>query len=135
MSGDAKTVFACDGIAEGDEFFVLKLDQLLALGAVQMIMLRVAVVMFINRAACDFKFSKQPRVNEFAERPINGGAADVTGFPLAWQLVEQLICIEMLVLAKHMLQQKPALIRIPHALDLQILVKSLRRRGGDVDPS
>ncbi len=135
MPSHAKSMFTGDGIAQRDELFILKLNQLLALRAVQMIMLGVAIIMLVNRATRDFKFSKQPRVNELAERPVNRRATHMTRFPLARQLVEQLIRVEMLMLAKHMLQQKPALVRISHALDLQILVKSLRRRGSDVDSS
>ena len=48
--GDAKAVFTRYRVAKGQELLALEFEQLLALLAIQMVVLRIAVVMFVYGA-------------------------------------------------------------------------------------
>src|SRR5262249_53335021 len=77
---------------------VLELDHLVALGAVEMLVLRVAVVMLEVSLGPELDTAKQAGVHQLAQRAIDGGPADVQ--LLALQLVDELIGVEMTVPAE-----------------------------------
>ena len=54
-------------------------DQLVALGAVQMIVLRVAVIVFVNGAAAEDHFSQQAGFDHFGQRAVDGRPANFAG--------------------------------------------------------
>ena len=51
MAGDAELMFAGDRVANGGHLVAMKLDQLVALLAVQVVVLRIAVVVLVDGAA------------------------------------------------------------------------------------
>ena len=77
VAGDAKLMLAAELVAQLLQLLVLELEELVALGAVEVVVLGVAVVVLIDGAAVEDEFAKQARIDELAERAIDGGAADV----------------------------------------------------------
>ena len=86
------------------QFFALKLEQLFAFGTVKMIVLRIAVIVFVNTSAIEGKLPKQSSVNKLTQRSVNGRSADVSRFAFQWQPIHQLISIKVIVLLKHTFQ-------------------------------
>ena len=76
MPGDAELMFAGHGFAELHQFVAGEFDQFAALGAMQMIVLGVAVIVLVDRAAAEDHFPQQAGVDHFGERAIDGRAAD-----------------------------------------------------------
>ena len=77
----------------------LKLDHLAALLAAHVFVLRIAVVVFVEHARPDFQAAQQTGIDEFVQGAIYRCPADAeTG---ALQIVDQLLGIEMMVLAEN----------------------------------
>lgn len=131
VAGDAEMMLVGDLIAKLDELFVLELEQPITLGAVEMIVLRIAVVVFINGAAVEDKFAQESRIDEFRQRAINGRTADMARLPAGRQLLHELIGVEMLVPREDVLDQRQPLLRDPHAATLEEFDEPVAWREGD----
>ena len=59
MTSDAEVVFAADGVAEGLELFAAEFDELVADLAVEVVVLRVAVVVLVDGAAAERHFAEK----------------------------------------------------------------------------
>lgn len=118
VPGHAKSFLGSHVITNGDERVTLKLNQFSTLRAVQMIVLRVAVIQFVDRTAIELKTLQQSCINEFSQGPVNRGGADVILFPSTGQTVDQLIGVEVIVLLKDRLDQEPPLRGLPQAAGL-----------------
>ena len=58
MGTNMKVMCFGDVISNLQQLFALKLDQFFALAAIEMIVLRIAIVVFINASAVKHKFSQ-----------------------------------------------------------------------------
>ncbi len=131
VAGDAKLVLAGHLVAQFDEVFVLELQQPVALGAMEMIVLGIAVIVLINGTAVEDELAQQPRIDELAERAIDGRSADVPLLAAAGKLLHELIGIEMLMPREDLLDQCQPLLRDAHVAALQVFDKPLAGREGD----
>ena len=77
--GHAELVFAGHGIAQANQLIAGEFDQLVALGALQMIVLRVAVIVFVHGPAAEDHFSQQAGFDHFGQRAVNGRPANLAG--------------------------------------------------------
>jgi len=130
---DAELVFPGDGFAKLQQLVALEFDQLVAFGAVQVVVLRVAIVVFIHGTAVERHLAEQARIDHFRERPIDGRAADVFAVLGQQQIGQQLIGVEMLVPRSDLLDDDLALLRNPLAAALQKFLKAGQRRKGRGD--
>lgn len=133
VAADAKTMLAGNLFAKPYQFVRLEFCQLAAFDAVEMVVLGVAIVVFVNAATVEFETSQKPCVDEFFERSVDSWAADVVRVPLARQLVDQLVGIEMLVSAKDLFDQKDLLLCLAQSATKQVLFKPLNGRLRDCD--
>jgi hypothetical protein len=98
-----------------------------------MIVLRIAVVVFINSSAAEIHLVQQPGIDHLFERSVNRCTADIASLWILLEIEEQLVRVEMLVTAGNLLDNYPALLCDPLSLGLQKLLKPLERREGDFD--
>ena len=77
----------------------LKLNHLPALTALQMLMLRIAVVVFVVHARPQFQATQQSRIDQLGEGAIDRGPADAEA--RFFHVVNKLIGVEMVVLAEN----------------------------------
>ena len=133
VAGDAEVVFAGDGVAERLQFFAAELDELVADLAVKVVVLRVAVVVFVDGPATERHFAEEARFDQFVERAVNGWAADFVAVVATGEAVDQLVRVEVVVTFEDVVDECPALLRDPLAAALQVFLESLLGGGGDVD--
>jgi len=132
VAGDAEVVLAGNFVPQGDESLVLELQQPVALGAMEVVVLWIAVVMLIDGASVEHELPKQPRIHKLRQRPVDGRPADVTRLPGLWQLLHELVRVEVLVVAEDMVHQRQPLRRDPHAAALQELDEAVPRSEGNL---
>jgi hypothetical protein len=127
-----KLLLLSDFFEKFSDHFASELDQFVAFGAVEMVVLRVTIVVLVNAAAVQLETSQEPCVNKFFQSPINSGPRYVVQTPLAWKLVHQLVSVEMLMVAKDSFDQKTPLLGVSLASALKVLFESLdwRHRNG-----
>ncbi len=133
VAGDAEVVFAADGVAEGLQFFAAELDELVADLAVEVVVLRVAVVVFVDGSAAEGHLAKEAGFDQLVECAVDGGAADFVAVFATAQAVDEFVGVEVVVAREDVVDQGPALLCDPLAAALQILLESLLGGGGDVD--
>ena len=115
-------------IPQANQFVALKLDQSLAFRAVQMVMLRVAVVVFVDRTPFERKTAQQARLDELIERAIDGGPSDAARMPAMRELFQQRIGVEVIVTFEDVFDQQTLRLRKPLAATLQVFFESLQGR-------
>lgn len=129
MVRHTELVFSGCGFAEGNQLVALEFDQLVALRAVKMIVLGVAVVVFVHRAAVEGHLAEQARIDHFGQRAINGGAANffaalrisLLGFG---EVVDQLVRVKVFVARGDLLDDDATLLRDALAAALQKLFEA-----------
>lgn len=84
----------------------MKLENLVALGAIKMIVVRVAVVVLVPFAVSEPLFSKQSGFDEQVKRAVDRG-------PARYVLSFQIICRKMFMEAEDIAHQTPAALREP----------------------
>ena len=133
VARNAEVVFLGDGVAEDLQFFAAELDELVADLAVEVVVLRIAVVVLVDGSAAERHLSEEAGFDELVERAVNGGAADFVAIFAAAQAIDQLVGIEVVVAGEYVIDEGPALLRDSLAATLQILLESLLGGGRDVD--
>ena len=133
VAGDAEVVLLGYGVADVRQFFAAEFDQLVAHLAVEMVVLRVAVVVLVNGPAAERHLPQQARFDQLVQRAIDRGPADFLVLVLAGVRVDEFIGIEMVVTLEDEIDQRPPLLRGPLAAALQILLEPLLRRERDLD--
>ena len=113
MVSHAKPVGSSDFIADFDDLFAGELDQLPALGTVQMIVFGISILELIHTSAVEFEAVKQPGVDELTKGSINGGTGHIIRASLGGKLIDQLIGIEVLVPIEDLFEQILFLIGVP----------------------
>jgi len=127
VPGDEEPVLAGHGITNLLQLLAVEFDQLVALLAMQVVMLRVAIVMLKDPPAAQIHTPQEPRIDHFTERPVDSWTADLPGTDLVSQISDQVVGIKMLVLPKDLLNDHPPLPRIAHPLTLEILFEPIER--------
>ena len=133
MIADAKPMFAAHPTNQLRQRVALKLNQLSALSAVEVIVLWIAVIVFVNTSPVQLETVQQPGVDELFKRPVDRRLTDVVFVTLTRQIFNQRVSIEMLVPGEHLLNQETTLLGLPQPTNLKVLFKPLLRRQGDVD--
>lgn len=101
---DEGVPFALKAVGKGsllDGFFdggVLKLDHFATLGALEMIVLGVAIIVFVEGAGSEFKFSEKASIDKFIEGSISCGPADFKACSL--HIRNKSFCIEVIMVAE-----------------------------------
>lgn len=131
VASDAEAMFAGHFVAQFDELLVLEFEQPVALRAVEMVVLRVAVVVFIDGSTVEDELAKEPRIDEFPQRPIDGRPADVPLAAAGGKLFHELVGVEMLVPRENVIHQGQPLLRHPHAAALQVFHEPIAGSGRD----
>lgn len=68
----------CSHLANsGLDSVMLELDQTLAMFANEVFVLRISVIVIVIRIRSQLEFAEQTGVDQFRERPVHGGPADV----------------------------------------------------------
>jgi len=133
MAAHAKAMRSGHGVADLDDLIAVELEQLLALLAVEMIVLRIAVVMLIDSPPVEIHLSQDARIDHLGQRAIDGRPTGFFFTGLTDKHVDQLISVEMLVPLEDLLDDHAPLLRHALAAALQKLLESLERRQRDFD--
>lgn len=131
MTGHTELVQLAEFVAHGDQFGAGEFQQLIALGAMKMVVLRVAIVVFIDRAAVEREAAEQAGVDEFIQRAIDRRPTDVVRVAGWRQLFHQLIGVEMFMPAEDVIDQRQPLLRDAHPFALKKLDKPIAGRKGN----
>lgn len=102
-----------DFIADFDNLFAGELDQLPALGTVQMVVFGISVIELIHASPVEFETVKQSRVDELTKGSINCGAGHIIRVALGGKLIDQLVSIEVLMPIEYLLEQILLLVGVP----------------------
>ena len=84
-----------DGFFDGG---VLKLDHFATFGALEMIVLGVAIIVFVEGSGSEFEFSEKASIDKFIEGAISGGPADFKASGL--HIRNKGFCIEVIMVAE-----------------------------------
>jgi hypothetical protein len=125
MLASPKSVLSSNVIADFDKLITCELDQFVASRAVQMIMLWVSIIVFVNGSPTQLKAIQQARVNKLLKGPVNGRTRNIIGLSFGGQLLHELVRIEMLMPVEDPFQQKLALPRISQPFALKVFLKTL----------
>ena len=93
-----------------------------------MLVLRVAVVMFVKRSTPHIEFSQQAGIDEFSQGSVDSRSADMPFQAFSREPLDQLVRVEVVVLAEDFVDQVAPLFGIAHPATLQVFIKSLSRR-------
>jgi len=133
VSLGAELVKGRDGVEDLPQVGARELDQRLAPGAVEVIVLRVAVVVLVDGPAAEHHLPQQTGFDELGERPVDRRPARGGAIGGAAQIGEELLGVEVLVAGTDMLDNHPSLPRDPLPPGLEKLLKPLARRQRHVD--
>ena len=123
---DTEIVFAGYRFSNGGQLLAVKLDQLVANLAVEVIVLRVAVIVFVNSAAPQVQLPQQACLHEFLKRTIDGCPGGLS-LALVGQTVDEFVCVEVIVPLEDVLDQRLPWLGNPLAPALQVFLESLLR--------
>ena len=129
----AELVEGGDGVEDLPQVGARELDQRLAPSAVEVIVLRVAVVVLIDGPAAEHHLSQQPRFHELGKRSVDRWPAGGGAVGGAAEIGEELLGVEVLVSGADMLDDHPPLPRDPLPPGLKKLLKPLTRRERHID--
>ncbi len=127
MAFDAKIVLLANGLTKRFQFCRMKLDQLLAFVAMKMVVLRITIIVLIDRASLETHLAKQTGLNHFAQRAIDRWPTDFL-IPTLSELFNKIIRFKMLMPTENLLNQKPTLLRDALPATLEKLHKAIARR-------
>lgn len=125
MAFDSEPVLGGHLIPNCQQFVALELNEFAAARAVQVVVLRVAVIVVINGAAVELETVQQPRIDAFTQRPVHGRRADVVRLATARETFDQFLSIKVIVLAEDLFDQELPLCRLPLPSRLEILRETL----------
>ncbi len=121
------------GIAKGLNLVALKFNELATDLAVQVVVLRIAVVVFIDGAAAEVHLSQEARIDQLGECAIDGGPAYFAVARLFRERGQQLVGVEVIVVAEDLLDDHPARLSVALSFGPQILLKPLEWGESDLD--
>ena len=106
-------------VTDADDLIACKFDKFPAFRAVEVIVLGVTVVQLVHAAAFEFEAVQQSGVYKFFKSSVDSWSRNVVRGAFRRQLVDQQICVEMLVAIEDLLEQKLLLGRVSQSLGLQ----------------
>lgn len=133
MASNLKTMLLGHCVAKIQQLVTLELNQFLALGAIEMIVLGIPIIMLVDAAPIEDKLSQQSSVNKFSQSSIDRRTTDVPWLTFGWQSIQQLVSIKMVMLLKNAIQYATSLLGIAHAPALEIIAESLLWRQSDLN--
>lgn len=117
-------------IPDRDQFVALELQQLAAPRAVQMVVLGVAVVVVVDGSPVELEAIEQTGVNALTQGAIHRRRADIVFLTTTWKPIDQFFRIEVVVLAKHLIDQVLSLAGLTQPPRLEVLREAFLRRQG-----
>ncbi len=117
-----------DGLSEPSDFLIVELDHRIALGAMQVVMGRVAEIVLVGGSVRQSKLAQQASFDQQPQRPVNRRAADSQS--RAEKIRDQFVRIEVLVMREDVADQDPPGLCELLAPDLQELAELINRRLG-----
>jgi hypothetical protein len=133
MFADPKPMLRADAADEFRQFIALKLDQFAALGAIKVIVLGIAVVVFVDRPPVQLKAVEKPCIDELFQGSIDRRLTDVIFLTLAWQIFDQSVGVKMLMSGEDLLHQETPLLGLSKPATLQIFFEALLRRQRNIN--
>jgi hypothetical protein len=133
VSGNVEVLFAGHAVPQFDEIVALEFEEPVALFTIQVVMLGIAVVVFVDSPSVQFELPQQAGIDELGQGPIDRRTADVSGVSLGGKLRNELVGVEVLVMAENVVDQDPSLFGVPHSAALEVLGKPLLRRQRDLN--
>ncbi len=109
MPTNLEAVVLANVFDDGVESRVAKFNDLVALLTMQVVVFGITVVVLVNFSVAHIDAPQQPSIDKFVERPIDRRSADLETISL--EFVDQLIRVEMVVLAKDETNQVALLFR------------------------
>jgi hypothetical protein len=135
MARHAELMLSSYGLAQPQQLIAGEFEQLVALGALEMIVLRIAVIVFVHGPAAENHFPQQAGFDHFGQRAVNRRPAHFAGSRGAAQVQEQLIGVEMLVPPGNLFDEDAALLGNSLAARLQKFLEPFERRKSNLDGS
>ena len=133
VPADEKIVLAADRGANLRNFLAVKLDELIARLAVEVVVLGIAVVVLVHGPPAEVHFPQKAGFHQFRQTAVDGRPAHLAGADAANEFCQEVFGIEVIVLAEHLFDQDPALLGKPLPLALQVFLKPLDGREGYFD--
>src|SRR2546425_9150734 len=93
VSAGLEALLRANLVNDGVEGGILELDHLVALLAVEMLVLRVAVIMLVKSLGAELETAEQAGVHQLGQGAVDGGPADLQVGML--HLVDELIGVEV----------------------------------------
>ena len=93
-------------VADTDDLIACKFDKFPAFRAVEVIVLGVTVVQFVHTAAFEFEAVQQSGVYKFFQSSVDSWSRNVVRRAFRGKLVDQQICVEMLVAIEYLFEQE-----------------------------
>jgi hypothetical protein len=128
VSTDLKLMLCGHSDAQRLDFFRMKLDQLLAFLAVQVIVLGIAVIMFVHRPATDIELPQQSGGDQLVECAIDGRAAYANLGLAMGDRFDKFVRFEVVVALVDLLDHEFALLRQSFTTTVEEFSKSLQWR-------
>lgn len=105
-----------DGFPDLDKSVGVELKQLMTRLAIEMVMFGVAVLMLVNVPFAQDHPTQKSSLNQFAQCSINGGTADFASSEPVTKMVDQVLSVEVIVVAEHFIDDDLTLRRHPFSL-------------------
>ena len=93
-------------VADTDDLIACKFDKFPAFSAVEVIVLGVTVVQLVHAAAFEFEAVQQSGVYKFFKSSVDSWSRNVVRRAFGRKLVDQQICVEMLVAIEDLFEQE-----------------------------
>ncbi len=109
MAGYLKIIFLCHSCTESGNPFTMKFNQSIARLAIEMVVLRVTIVMFIDIPAAQRHFFEQAGFVQLGQSTIDSGPRNLPPGNQIFQMLQQFFRVEMIVMAEHLLDDQTPL--------------------------
>jgi hypothetical protein len=122
----AEVVLPGNRISNSSQFLAVKFDQLAADLAVQMIVLRISVIVFINGSTFEVHLSQQASLHQLFKGAINGCSTNLFQTVFG-KILNEIVDIKMVMTPENMIDQRTPGFGNPFAAALKVFLKPLLR--------
>ena len=109
MSRHAEAMLAANRVSQPLQLVALELDERVANRAVQMVVLRIPIVVLVDRPPAQIHPSQQARLDQFVQRAINRRPTDLLSQVEPRQIGDQLIGVKVVVPLENKIDERPPL--------------------------
>ena len=127
VAANPEAMFTGDLLPQLGQLLGLELEQIMALDAVKVIVLGVAIIVFVDAAAVEFKTPQQAGIDELFQRAVDRRAADVVVFAFPGKLIDELVGVEVFVMAEDLFDQVSTLLSLSQPAAEQVFLETLHR--------